>query len=363
MIKILHLIPTLEGGGAERQLAMLAQEQSRCGREVHIGIRRGGVHLNALMRGNIGIHQLGNYRSVDPRLFMRIHALMKEIKPDVVQTWLPQMDVLGGAAALIRGGGWVGTERSSMLGINDTKFLTWLRRRLFRYADALVANSTAGESYWRSVLTANVSIRRITNAVDVQAIENTSPASPGDLNSGSKFILVVGRLHYLKSVDISIRAFALLSDCDNTKLLVIGEGPMRKELEGLIDRLGIKDRVLMLPYQPEWWGGLKLARALVSMSRCEGNPNVVLEAMAAGCPLIVSDIPEHREILDQQSAVFTPVDDPVELAAAIQRLLFDPSSSQSRVRLAKDRVSHMSINVIAEAYDSIYAQAGNARGE
>lgn len=363
MPRILHLIPTLAGGGAERQLAMLAKEQARCGWDVHIGIRRGGVHLGALRNEKIEIHQLGDFRFIDPRLFMRTHSLMKEIKPDVVKTWLPQMDVVGGAAALLNGVKWIGTERSSMLGINDTRFMTWLRRWLFRYADAVVANSTAGESYWRRVLPANVSIQRITNAVDVQTIENTPPVNPGDLEDGSKFILVVGRLHYLKSVDISIRAIALLSDCDDTKLIVIGEGPMRKELEGLIDSLGIKDRVLMLPYLPEWWGGLKLARALVSMSRCEGNPNVVLEAMAACCPLIVSDIPEHREILDQQSAVFTPVDDPVELAASIKRLLSDSSSTRSRVRLAKERVSHMSINVIAEEYDSIYAQAGNVRDE
>jgi glycosyltransferase involved in cell wall biosynthesis len=342
---------------------MLAQEQARCGWDVHIGIRRGGVHLDALKNGEIEIHQLGDFRSVDPRLFARIHALIKKIGPDVVQTWLPQMDVVGGALALVNGAKWVGTERSSMLGINDTKFMTWLRQRLFRYADAVVANSTAGEQYWRSVLPASVRILRVTNAVDVLSIEKALPANLGHLAEGSKFILVVGRLHYLKSVDISIRAIALLSDREDIKLLIIGEGPMRNELEGLIRSLGLKNRVFMLPYQPEWWGGLKCAKALISMSRCEGNPNVVLEAMAAGCPLVVSDIPEHREILDQQSAMFTPIDDPAALAAAIKRLLSDSSSSQNRVRLAKVRVSHMSIDVIAKAYESIYAQSRNVRGE
>jgi glycosyltransferase involved in cell wall biosynthesis len=362
MSRILHLIPTLAGGGAERQLAMLALEQANFGWEVHIGVRRGGVHLETLKSGEVKIHYLGDFRSVDPRLFMDIHSLIKTIKPAIVQTWLPQMDVVGGVAALLGNVKWVGTERSSTLGINDTKFITWIRKFIFHYADAVVANSITGKNYWQKKLPNNTYIFQINNAVDVQGINNASLKNIDAFTGGNKFILVVGRLHYLKAVNVSIQAISMLSDCDDMKLIIIGEGPMKNELEGLVETLGLKDRVLLLPYDTEWWGILKHASALISMSRCEGSPNVVLEAMALGCPLIVSDIPEHREILDQDMAAFTPVDDPSGLSITIRGLLFDLKSSKQRACLAKKRVSNMSIHTIATAYDLVYANLRNVRG-
>lgn len=362
MSSILHLIPTLAGGGAERQLAMLAQEQVKCGWEVHIGVRRGGVHLQALKSAGVKINCLGDFRSIDPRLFINIYKLIKSIRPNVVQTWLPQMDVVGGAAALLSRVKWIGTERSSSLGINDAKFITWIRKYMFHYANAIVANSISGKNYWEKKLTNNQYIFQIGNAVDIQGINNTPSKSIGALAGGNKFVLVVGRLHHLKAVDVSIKATSLLSDYEDMKLIIIGEGPMQKELEGLIESLRLKDRVLLLPYDAEWWGILKHASALISMSRCEGSPNVVLEAMASGCPLIVSDIPEHREILDHDMALFTPVDDSVGLSNAIRGLLLDLDIGKQRSCLAKNRVGNMSIQSIATAYDQVYAQNRNIRG-
>ncbi|QWE08967.1 glycosyltransferase [Polynucleobacter ibericus] len=361
MPRILHLIPTLAGGGAERQLAMLAQEQSKCGWEVHIGVRRGGVHLATLKSGGVNVHYLGDFRSVDPRLFMNIHKLIKSIRPAIVQTWLPQMDVIGGVVALLGRVKWVGTERSSTLGINDNKFITAIRKYIFQYADAIVANSVVGKNYWQKKLPNNAYIFHVGNAVDVQVINNTPSKNIDAFTGGNKFILVVGRLHHLKAVDVSIQAISLLPGYDDLKLIVIGEGPMQNELEDLIETLGLKDRVSVLPYETEWWGILKHASALISMSRCEGSPNVVLEAMALECPLIVSDIPEHREILDQDTAVFTPVDDSLGLSHAIRGLLIDLELGKQRACLAKNRVNKMSIHAIATAYGLVYKKLRNLR--
>lgn len=362
MPKILHLIPSLEGGGAERQLVMLALEQARRGWDVHIALRRGGVYQELLRNSNVVIHQLGNYRRLNPRLFFRINSILRKLKPDLVQTWLPQMDVVGGIVALLNAAPWVATERSSRLDIENLRLRAWLRRWVCSYSTAMVANSVAGVSYWRSVLPADVFIEQIPNAVDLASVRNAVPEVQVNLHGNKKLILVVGRLVSSKAVETILKAVAILPDPVEYKVLVIGEGPMRQQLEALVKNLGVGDRVDMLPFQSRWWGFLKSASALVSMSRCEGQPNVVLEAMAAGCPLILSDIPEHREILSDDSAIFVPVDNSVALAESIRSLLLDPIAAQKRSEYARDYVDRLSVELTTDAYESVYAKVG-CRGD
>ena len=112
-LRVLHIIPTLEGGGAERQLSMLAAEQARRGCDVHVALRRTGVHAGAIRDCGVQLHKLGDVRSVDPRLFFALRKIIRSVRPDVVQTWLPQMDLIGGLAAASERIPWVVSERTS----------------------------------------------------------------------------------------------------------------------------------------------------------------------------------------------------------------------------------------------------------
>jgi glycosyltransferase involved in cell wall biosynthesis len=106
---------------------------------------------------------------------------------------------------------------------------------------------------------------------------------------------------------------------------------------------------------------LKSADGLISMSRYEGNPNVVLEAMAAGCPVILSDIPGHREVADASSAVFVPVDDVQALSVAIAEFVANKGAAQQRAQRASERVSCMTITAMADAYDAVYKHVLNGK--
>jgi glycosyltransferase involved in cell wall biosynthesis len=99
---------------------------------------------------------------------------------------------------------------------------------------------------------------------------------------------------------------------------------------------------------------LKPASALLSMSAYEGSPNVILEAMAAGCPLIVSDIAAHREFLDQDKAIFVPRDDSAALIDAVHCLLTDPLAARKRADLARASVSELTVGRAAELYEEVY---------
>src|SRR5213075_2062115 len=97
-MRILHCIPTLEGGGAERQLALLGPKHVAAGHEIHVALLRGGPHLDAISRGCVTVHQLPRRSPHDPRTALSIASLIGDVQPDIVQTWLLMMDVWGGFA-------------------------------------------------------------------------------------------------------------------------------------------------------------------------------------------------------------------------------------------------------------------------
>ena len=364
MTKVFHLIPTLEGGGAERQLSMLSAEQARRGWNVHVGVRRGGAYEESLRASGVVVHLLGDHRGVNPLLLASINTLIKKIKPDVVHTWLPQMDIVGGIAAFWNSVPWVISERTSGLAYQCLKYGAWMRNYLARYASAVVANSSSGAAYWRKMWPADPRVFQIANAVDVAGIRNAVPATRGysPSSDAAKEILVVGRLANEKALEIIIQAVGLVPESHAIHVSIIGDGPLRERIAVSIRLAGLDDRIALLPYRPDWWGLLKTASALVSMSRFEGHPNVILETMAAGCPLIVSDIPAHSEFLDEDSAILVPPDNPSVLAAAIISLLADPLSAHQRAQRAATCVDYLTIQSAADAFESVYTTVMSGRG-
>jgi len=99
---------------------------------------------------------------------------------------------------------------------------------------------------------------------------------------------------------------------------------------------------------------MKSAEALVFPSEFEGRPNVVLEAMACKCPLVVSDIPAHREFLDETMVFFTDPCDPAKTAAAIRQLLAEPQRTRAKTETAWNAVQHYSLQTMARAYERVY---------
>lgn len=352
-LRILHVIPTLEGGGAERQLSMLAAEQARRGCDVHVALRRLGVHAGAIRDCGVKLHELGDMRSVDPRLFLALRRIVRSVRPDVVQTWLPQMDLVGGLAAVSGRIPWVVSERTSGPYYAEVPLTGRLRLSLGRFAAAVVSNSDGGTQYWREASHPAARLATIRNALDIEGIRSVTD-QPHDTTSGP-FFLAVGRLNHAKAFEITIRAVGDLAKHAN--VLLIGEGPERPALEREIAAASLSARVTVLPYEADWWRRLRPAAGLVSMSRYEGNPNVVIEAMAGCCPLILSDIPAHREVADETSALFVPVDDVRALSSAMAELLANQQAAQQRAERAFMHVKTMSVTVMADAYEAVYRQA------
>lgn len=319
---------------------------------MHVALRRAGVHAESVAASGATIHQLGDFRLAHPGLLFAIRRVIKKARPEIVQTWLPQMDIMGGIAALQARTPWIATERTAGVFYATIPVVARARLLLGYFATAVVANSNIGARYWQENGSRKAKLVTIRNALDIDGIRRAA-CSPFERPSRPLF-LVMGRLHHDKAMDIVVNAIAKLPDPDKVEVWIAGEGSEREVIKSAIESAGLNETIKLLPYQPGWWQSLRAASGLISMSRYEGNPNAVLEAMVGGCPVILSDIPGHREIADASTAAFVPVDDPQGLADAIVALLNDTDAVRQRTERASDRVANWTTETMTNAYNTLY---------
>jgi glycosyltransferase involved in cell wall biosynthesis len=353
-MRIMYCIPTLENGGAERQLSYLALELKRRGHDVHAAFLREGINLNRMRTGGVESHRLPHSGNYDPAIFLRLLGLIRKIRPDIIQTSLPQMDILAGAAALASGARWVLKESSSAAAY-PAGWKSKLRAVLSGRADAIVSNSKAGDAYWRSQ-GARRPLHVIPNGLPFDEIAEARPAVATDLalEPDEKMLLYAGRMDSGKNVENLIVALSRVASEVPVTALLCGDGALRPALEGLVAELGLKRRIVFTGYVANLWALMKRADAFAFLSRFEGCPNVVLEAMACGCPLVVSDIPAHREILDERSARFAHPDDPAEIAEAIKTTLLFGDAARARAGAAQAGIRERTIEGMADRYEQLY---------
>ena len=354
MARILHLIPGLTGGGAERQLTLLALAQLSRGHDVHIGVTRRDIP-NSLHGTAVHIHQLTSKGNHDPLLLFRIRALIKSTRAEVVQTWLTMMDVAGGVAAFSTRTPWILSERSESAAYPPT-FKNSVRVRVARSASAIVANSAGGVHYWLGAGIPAAKLTLIPNAVDVSSIANAAVAELPDAWRGKPLILFVGRLSEEKMPFVLIDALAKVLNTTDAVALLAGVGPLASEMREAIRRRGVEERLLLAGHRDDIFGLMRTAGVCVAISRFEGNPNVALEAMAAGCPLVVSNIAGYRQLLDDTTALFVETGDVDATADAILAVLDDSSAARERAMLAQSRITQQTPANIATALDVVYGK-------
>lgn len=355
-MRILHLIPSLVGGGAERQLVHTTQALSRRGLEIHVGYVHGGPNLARLEDSGMNLHRVACAGNYDPRILLRLIRLIHATRPDIVHTWLLQMDVFGGTAARITRTPWVVGERSSSARYaSGWKFR--LRECIGRHATAVVANSQGGLAYW-SFRRRRSFDRVVRNAVPFD--ELAASTRRGQVLEGvgedEDIVLVAGRYSSEKNLELLLNALDLvLARFPVVKAVLFGEGPCKHELTALKHSLPNGDRIHIGGYSENLAYWMHRAAVYVSASRVEGTPNTVVEAIACGCPVVLSDIPAHREILDPESVTLVPIDSIDAMASAIASKLTYRETAKRQAMQLRSRFLAWTPDGIAEQYENLYA--------
>lgn len=357
-LRVLHCIPDMAGGGAERQLTLLAEAQTRSGIDAHVALTRGGPNLTRLEASGAVVHHIRTRGNHDPRLLWRLHRLVRTVAPAIIQTWLTQMDVMGGLVATMHGLPWVLSERASATAYQDRLKERVVRRVVGARADAVAANSETGLSYWRDKVRAGAQLAVVPNCLSLGEIDTAPPADLREfgLEPGRPVALFAGRLVAQKNLPLLLSILSRVLPLEDAVALLCGDGPDRSWLETSIRDQGLSERVRVLGYRSDLLGLMKRAQVFVNPSTFEGQPNTVLEAMACGCPVVVSAIAEHRELLDESCAAIVPLDALDQWVAAVQSGLRGSDGSRTRANRARQLARGHSPEATARGYRAIYEQ-------
>lgn len=348
-MRILHLIPTLSGGGAERQLALLAREHAENGVPSAIIYHGEGPNLAILQDSKVDLFPLSLRGNYDPMALCAILRLIRRWQPDVIQTWLPQMDILGGIAARLSGVQHILSERASGPAYgNDWK--SKARAAIGKRAHAIIANSQTGARYWQKQ-DARGAIYVIVNAIT--PFEPTAGEAPAGLVHPA--ILYAGRIAPQKNLENMLAAIDLALDrTPDAHAYILGIGPQEMELRQWIAQSAAPHRIHLIGYVNNLHPWYSHSNVFVSVSDFEGHPNVVLEAASVGCPLVLSDIPEHREAIPADGALFVDGHNPANIADALLEALTDKAGSKARVEASKAYVADLSVANQSAQYLKIY---------
>jgi glycosyltransferase involved in cell wall biosynthesis len=346
----------MSGGGAERQLTLLAGAQMRAEIDVHVALIRGGPNLARLKASGATLHQLRAAGNHDPRMALGLARLVHSIAPSIIQTWLTQMDVVGGLVAMVSRVPWVLSERASEPAYRARRKERVLRPLVGAHAGAVVANSEEGLTYWRRKVRPRTQLAVVPNCLSLEEIEATPPADLRHIGLGPErgIVLFAGRLVPQKNLPLLVSILARSLPAEDAVGLLCGEGPDRQWLEAAIQREGLSDRVRSLGYRSDLLSLMKRADVFLNPSTFEGQPNTVLEAMACGCPVIVSDIPEHRAFVDGSCAALVPLDSLDQWVAAVRAGLRQSGETRVRADQARRVARRYSPAATAEGYRVVY---------
>jgi glycosyltransferase involved in cell wall biosynthesis len=321
---------------------------------VHVAYFSGGLNYDRMVASGVTLHPVRARGSYDPLLAIHLARLVRALRPDLLQTWLTMCDVLGGTIALATGTRWILSDRCLATAWHDS-LKARLLRALAPRAHAIVANSEAAAGYWGARLPAAPPRFVVRNALPLEEIDAAPPADPRQFNlSSASVILSIGRLDPQKNVMTLLAALKQVVRATPSTALICGVGSLEADVRRCSRDADIQDRILVPGFVENPWSWMKRAAVFVSLSHFEGMPNAVMEAMAARCPVVVSDIPEHREILDAASAYLVPRTDPEAAAEAILKTLSRPPIVEKRIETARARAECWSIDRVAREYAAIY---------
>lgn len=293
------------------------------------------------------------------RSFRRIRRLMEVFEPEVVHAHEPFSPSTSMLATVASDAPVVATfhayaDRSRLLEVSAPAL-----RRVYRRIAAPIAVSKAAAEFLGRAMPGDVEI--VPNGVDVARFADARTPARG-LPPG-RVMFWVNRLDPQKGFGVAVRAFGRLAgELDDLSFVVAGEGRERAALGLLPD--GDRRRVVMLgsvPNQelPAYHAG---ADVFVAPAIDQESFGIVLvEAMAAGVPVVASDIPGYREVVrDGVDGLLVPRNDPNALATAVRRVLGDPELASRLADGGRRRANEYSWDVVAPRIESIYRRVVGA---
>ncbi|MEB2398422.1 MAG: glycosyltransferase [Alcaligenaceae bacterium] len=368
-IRVVHIISGLGQGGAETVLHRLVTAPEQAQEHIVVSLGDEGVFGARLREAGIAVHALHMKQGAVKGLW-RLFRLLRELRPDVVQTWMYHADLLGGVAARLAGikavswgirNSGADLSKGSRSARALPRVCAWLSGLVPQVIVSCARDAADRHRGWgyRSdrllVIPNGYDLSRWRPDADARARVRAQWGVARD----APVIGAVARWNPLKDHANLIEAFSLcLKTQPDLRCVLIGDGmdAANAELAGLLDRHGVRGRTILMGRRddvPALMNGLDVH---VLSSRAEGFPNVVAEAMASGVACVVTDVGDAAAIVGDAGWVVPPRD-PRSLAQAVGAAVLDLSAPGHAERLERGRNSvaaRYSLNAMVQAYQAVW---------
>ncbi len=358
-VRIGFVIGQLSVGGAEGQLyELLRHLDERFSPVVFCLTAQAGSMREDLARLGVPVHNVG--RRGLPRA-RRLRRLIVEQGIDLVHSWLFIANGYAAAATLFGRQPLITSARNCKVQGRASQLVNAIA---FRCSSAIVVNSNDVEEYIvRHYAAPRDRIQMIVNGVDTQRFCPLAQSSGVAEVASPPRIVTIGRLVQQKNQALFLEAGSRLAKAyPELELMIVGEGPLRAQLQRQAQELGLSERVSFAGERRDTDAILRQASLFWLTSRWEGMPNTVLEALASGVPVIATDVGGTRQILrDGVDGYVVPSGDAGAFVSRSTELLGDRPRREQFAHNARQRAEEFSPQRMAEKFEELYDDILDAR--
>lgn len=367
-MRILQVIPTIAPDGAQRMVANLCHHLRRAGHDVAVAtlFSPTGLSLGGELRDDgVEVHELGKRMGIDLRMIPRLARVVAGFQPDVIHTHLYVLKYLLPVLDGRRRRSTVHTVHN-LAEREGTRGDEWVQWAAFRCGVVPVAIGRAVADSMqrlygvpaRCTIPNGIPTARYASRPGAREALRRELAIPAD----APVFVMVGRFVEQKDHATLIRAHASQRLRElSAHLLLAGDGPLREDTERLARDLGAGDRTHFLGLRGDVPAVLAAADVFVLPSRYEGHPLAVMEAMAAGKPVVATDVGCVPENVSSDVGRLVPPGDVAALEAALAELGSDLALSRALGAAALRRArEQFDSSVMANAYERLYDELREA---
>ena len=329
--------------------------------------------LEEASQAGIPFHGIRERFRFDPRVIGRLRRIVEQVNPHVIQTHHSKSHFLVLVSGVWKERSWIAFHHGHTRSALRLRIYQGLDRWSLRVPTRVVTVSRAFADQLAGYGVDPGKITVIHNAVELAAEPQRSAGEQLSekkrclgVSGDERVVLAVGRFSVEKGFPDLVQAIAQLRALHpeiTVRLVILGEGSERQHVENVVRSAGLRDVVTMPGRVRDVSPYYEMADVLAVSSLSEGSPNVLLEAMAAGVPVVataVGGIPEI--VVDGEHAILVPPSNPSAMAQAIGLVLADPTDSQKRARAARNLVAAryspgQRARSLVEVYRDVYEQA------
>lgn len=356
---ILFLIADLGSGGAQQVLSQIANHWAATGRRIGVATFSDESEDFFTLDNRIERIVLGGIADSGPVIdklrnnYTRVKAIrgaLKQFNGHTAISFIAPMNTLLVAASRGLAYQIIISERNDPARQSYGRAWDTLRRHLYKRADLVTANSRGAIETLKAFVPSE-KLAYLPNPLRAQP-----DPSPTDAPERTPVFLNVGRLHEQKAQDVLIRAFADIHErCPEWRLVILGEGGAREELEALATDLGVAHKVDLPGRVSDPFPHYRQASIFVLPSRWEGFPNTLMEAMSCGLPSIVSDAtPGPLEVVrDHETGRVVPSDNVKALADAMLQMAREPQECQRLGEAGQRCMAPFALEHVLDEWDRV----------